>query len=301
MPDLLDRRLIVVTGKGGVGKSLVAASLGLAAARSGRRTLVVEVAARDDVPRLLVAEGGAEREVAPNLHHHSIDPRRALTEYLHEQLPLGVMAGLLGRSEMFLLFAAAAPGVRELLTMGKVAELTRDRRDGGARRYDLVVLDAPSTANGLALLTAPRTFAASARVGPIARQGTEIDELVCDPDRTGVVLVATPEEMPVTEAIDLRGDVLRVLDRDVDHVIANAMLPARFGARDREALRGAPDDPAVRSAQWLQHRAGLQQAQRARLRRGCASVPGSTLPFLFVDEPGPADVERLAGILERAA
>ena len=81
-----------------------------------------------------------------------------------------------------------------------------------------MVLDAPSTANGLALLTAPRTFAASARVGPIARQGTEIDELVCDPDRTGVVLVATPEEMPVTEAIDLRGDVLRVLDRDVDHV-----------------------------------------------------------------------------------
>ncbi len=300
MHGLLDRRLVVITGKGGVGKSIVSAALGVAAARSGRRTLVVEVAARDDVPRLLGAEGGGEREVARNLHHHSIDPRDALGEYLHEQLPLGVMAGLLGRSEMFLLFAAAAPGMRELLTMGKVAELTRDRRAGGARRYDLVVLDAPSTANGLALLTAPRTFAASARLGPIARQGTAIDELVCDSGRTGVVLVATPEEMPVTEAIDLRGDVLRVLDRDVDHVIANAVLPARFGAGDREALRDAPDDPAVRSARWLQQRGRLQQAQRARLRRGCAGVPSSSLPFLFVDEPGRADVERLTGVLERA-
>ena len=116
-----------------------------------------------------------------------------------------------------------------------------------------------------------------------------------------MVLVATPEEMPVTEAIDLRGDVLRVLDRDVDHVVANAMLPARFGARDRERrCATAPDDPAVRSARWLQQRAQAQQAQRARLRRGCAGVPSSSLPFLFVDEPGRADVERFARLLERA-
>ena len=301
MSELLDRRLLVVTGKGGVGKTLVAAGLGMAAARSGRRTLVVEVAARDDIARLLGVAGGGEREVAPNLHHHSIDPDSALGEYLHEQLPLGPMASILARSEMFLLFAAAAPGMRELLTMGKVAELTRDRRARGARRYDLVVLDAPSTANGLALLAAPRTFAATARVGPIARQGAEIDELICDPSRAGVVLVASPEEMPVTEAIDMRGDVLRDLGRDVDHVVANAMLPARFGARDRAALRHAPDDPAVRSARWAQQRGQAQRAQRARLRRGCAGVPSSSLPFLFVDEPGRTEVERLGQILGRTA
>ncbi len=300
MRGLLERRLVVVTGKGGVGKSTVAAALGVAAARAGRRTILAEVAARDDVARLLGVAGGGEREVAPNLHHVSIDPADALDEYLHEQLPLGVLAELLGRSQTFLLFTAATPGMRELLTMGKVSELGRDRRAGGARRYDLVILDAPSTANGLALLTAPRTFAASARVGPIARQGTQIDRLLCDPARTGVVVVATPEEMPVTEALGFRADVRRTLGRDVDHAVANAMLPVRFGARDRDALRGGPDDPAVRSARWLLRRARAQQAQRARLRRGCAGVPCSSLPFLFVAEPARADVERLASILERA-
>jgi hypothetical protein len=91
-----------------------------------------------------------------------------------------------------------------------------------------------------------------------------------------------------------------VLGRDAAHLVVNALLPARFGARDRDALRAAPNDPAVRSARWLQQRGQLQRAQHARLRRGCAGVPSSSLPFLFVEEPGRADIERIADVLGRA-
>ena len=307
MRDLLDKRLVVVIGKGGVGKSTVSAALGLTAARAGRRTIIAEVAGRADVPRILgaaPAPDGGEHRLAPGLDHISIDDRHALAEYLHEHLPFGALAGLLQRSELFTLFTAATPGMRELLSIGKVWELTRGRPGSGGRRrrrrHDLVVLDAPATANGLALLAAPRTFAAAAGVGPVARQGEAIRATLCDPAQTGILVVATPEEMAVSEAAALRGDLRGELGRDVDRALLNALLPARFSAADDAVLDAAPDDPAVWSARWLRTRGRAQRAQQARLRRAYRSVPCTSLPFLFAAGPAGVDVERLSHVLERA-
>src|SRR4051812_14235771 len=154
MRDLLAKPLIVVTGKGGVGKSTVAAALGVAAAARGLRTIVAEVAARDDVSRALAGSTGSvfvERVVGDGLHHISIDPESALEEYLRDQLPRGV-AEMIGSSRMFAYFTAATPGLRELLTIGKVWELAQpDRRTPGAHPYDLVILDAPATGHGVAV------------------------------------------------------------------------------------------------------------------------------------------------------
>ncbi len=186
--------------------------------------------------------------------------------------------------------------MRELLSIGRVWELTREQA-GRGREYDLVVLDAPATANGVALLTAPRTFAAVARVGPVARQGAAIGATLCDPARTGILVVATPEEMAVSEAAGLRRDLGRELGRDVDRAVVNAMLPERFSADDEAALRRAPEDPAVSSARWMLERGRAQRAQRARLRRAFAGVPCSSLPFLFAPWRGLEDVERLARLL----
>jgi len=297
---LLDKPLVVVTGKGGVGKSTVAAALGLAAARRGLRTIIAEVARRDDVSRVLGGTGVHEDELAPGLHHISIDPEEAMEEYLVDQLPSRALADVLLSSRGFNYFAAATPGLRELLTVGKVWELTReDRRTPGADPYDLVVLDAPATGHGVAVLSAPRTFADAAAMGRIARQGRIIDAMLSDPAQTGVVAVARPEEMPVNETLALEAALPETVGVAVGLVVANGLLPDRFDAADMRALKAAPPSPPVRAALMAHARARAQRAQLARLRRR-ARAPVVTLPFVSAAMLDTAAIEPLVRALERA-
>jgi anion-transporting ArsA/GET3 family ATPase len=294
--------LLVVTGKGGVGKSTVAAALGMAATARGLRTIVAEVAARDDVPRAFGDPGGAagtfvERDLGAGLHHISIDPESALEEYVKDQLPRG-LSDVLASSRLFSYLVAATPGLRELLTVGKVWELAQpDRRTPGAHPYDLVILDAPATGHGVAVLTAPGTFAGAARVGPVARQGGTIHAMVADPARTAIVAVATAEEMPVNETLALRASLRAELGaQDLAAVVVNGVLPARFRGREVVALdaaRAADDSTAaraVRAARAEAARARAHRSQVSRLRRGLGSgVPVRTLPYLFEHEGLAAD------------
>ncbi|MBI5106240.1 MAG: chromosome partitioning protein, partial [Solirubrobacterales bacterium] len=254
MRELLARPLLVVTGKGGVGKSTVAAALGLAAARRGLRA-VSRALAGSGAPSTFV-----ERSVADGLSHISIDPESALEEYLRDQLPRGV-AEVIGGSRTFSYLAAATPGLRELLTIGKVWELAQpDRRTPGAAPYDVVVLDAPATGHGVAILGAPRTFAEAARVGPVARQGRTIHEMLSDPARTGIVAVTTPEEMPVNEALELPARLEEAVGRGLSAVVVNGMLPRRFTGPEVERLQAAGPSTPVHAA--------LADAARARSQRG---------------------------------
>jgi anion-transporting ArsA/GET3 family ATPase len=298
---MLAKDLLVVTGKGGVGKSTVAAAVGVVAARRGLRTIVAEVAARDDVTRALDPSGSgryAENELAPGLHHISIDPQAALEEYLRDQLPAR-LADTLANSRMFTVFAAATPGMRELLSVGKVWELAQDaRRTPGAEPYDLVILDAPATGHGIAILEAPRTFAETARVGSVARQGRTIHEMLADPARTGVIAVASPEEMPVNETLALRRALRERMRLEIGQVVVNGLEHSRFTAAEAAALRG--ESEPVRAARWHHARARSHHSQLNRLRRGLAGVPCSTLPFLHVGELDAGAIGQLADRLERA-
>ncbi|HEU4975588.1 MAG TPA: ArsA-related P-loop ATPase [Baekduia sp.] len=306
MRDLLAKPLLVVTGKGGVGKSTVAAALALAAAERGLRTIVAEVAARDDVSRTLAGRAAndgsgvfVERAVADGLHHISIDPESALEEYLRDQLPRGV-ADLLAASRMFAYLAAATPGLRELLTVGKVWELAQpDRRTPGAHPYDLVILDAPATGHGVAVLTAPGTFADAARMGPIARQGGIIHSMLSDPDRTAIVAVAAPEEMPVNETLALEDALARELGQRLAAVVVNGVLPQRFSHADVETLAAVGTSPPVRAARAEAARARGHRAQVARLRRGLPGIEVRSLPFLFTPALGRQDLQRLGRELVR--
>lgn len=307
-PSPLDHRLLVVTGKGGAGKSTVAAALGLAAARRGRRTIVAELARRDDVSRALTgarnAPGFEELEVAPGLFWISIDPQLAMEEYLVDQLPVRALADLLTSSRLFTYLAAATPGLRELLAIGKVWELAQaTRRTPGAQPYDQVIVDAPATGHGVAFLTAPRAFAGTAGVGPIARQARTIHGMLIDRKRTGVVAVTAPTEASVTETIEL-SEVLRTeLGQPPERVILNGVLPRRFSAGDAAALqRALAPGPDAASASGLRAaleghaRVRSQAVHAGRLRRALGSV--ATLPFLFVPELGLDELERLATLLE---
>jgi anion-transporting ArsA/GET3 family ATPase len=311
---LYDKRLLVVTGKGGVGKTTVAAALGTAAAARGLRTIVAEVAARDDAARSLGPEMAAqpprlfeETRVGERLHHISIDPEHALEEYLVDQLPVRALADALVSSRLFAYLAAATPGLRELLTVGKVWELAQpERRTPGAEPYDLVILDAPATGHGLALLRAPRTFADTARVGPIARQGRTIDQMLSDPTSTGVLAVTTPEETPVSETLLLRAQLREQIALDLDAVIVNQLLPERLDATETlavdSALAMAGGTASVRHRRIALHaarahhtRSHAQRAQLQRLRRGLDDeVPVTTLPALVADTMGDAELTLLA-------
>jgi hypothetical protein len=294
---LLSRRLVVVIGKGGVGKTTVAAALGLVAARAGKRTIVAEVARRGDVASAFDREGAepfSETELAPSLFHISIDPQDALEEYLRDQLPSGPVAEVLVRSRVFGMVTAATPGMRELLTVGKLWELAQlDRRTPGAGAYDLVVVDAPATGHGVAILNAPRTFAAAAGGGPIARQGTKIDAMLSNPAHTAVVAVATADELAVTETGELREALRRGLGLPLERVIANALAPDRFSPREAALLKAHAAQPAVARALGDHARALRQRAQLGRLRR----LTGGRAPARLPLHPGGPDLGRLADAL----
>ncbi|HVF79305.1 MAG TPA: ArsA-related P-loop ATPase [Solirubrobacteraceae bacterium] len=293
MSALLERRLLVVTGKGGVGKTTVAAALGLVAARAGKRTIVAEVAQRGDVASVFDREGSKpfeEVQLAPNLFHISIDPQDALEEYLRDQLPSGAIAQVLIRSRIFSMVAAATPGMRELLTVGKLWELAQlDRRTPGADAYDLVVVDAPATGHGVAVLTAPRTFAAAAGGGPVARQGKIIDAMLSDPEQIAVIAVAKAEELAVTETGALQQSLKERMGLPLARVVANMLDPDRFAPREVTRLQEHAGHPAVARALRGHTRALRQRAQLARLRK----LTGQTPARVPLHAGGP-DLELLA-------
>jgi anion-transporting ArsA/GET3 family ATPase len=287
--DLLDKRLVFVTGKGGVGKSTVSIALGLKAAAAGKRTIVCEVSSQENASRVFKQGevGFNEVEIAENLWAISIDPDESLSEYLLLQLKVRTMRDLLVRSRIFTYLAAATPGLQELVTIGKVWELAQpERKVKKGRGYDLVIVDAPATGHGVAFLQTPRTFAGIAKVGPMHAQAAELDRYITDHETTGVALVSLPEEMPVNESAQLERKLADEVGVAVDRAYMNAMYPERFGDADAAELRrilGATEGPpraAVRAALSEHRREHSQREQLQRLQK-TLRTPVRTLPFIF--------------------
>lgn len=304
MTELFDRSLVLVTGKGGVGKSTVAAALGRAAAARGHRTMVCEVGEQARMAGLLgapEADVGVEQEVRPGLWTVSIDPDDALKAWLGKQLGSRSLVNILTRSNLFSYFVAAAPGARELVTATKIWEMAqRPRWNKEDEPFDVVIADLPATGHALGLLRAPRTFNDIARIGPIASQAGAVARSIADPAQTALVAVTLPGELPVSETLELQGRAAAALDRRLDLIIANDVLDTRWTPEEAAelavsggtAVAGRVHGAVAREAA----RAAIQQTQLLRLRAD-AEVPVLELPHLRSTSITEDDVLELADVL----
>jgi anion-transporting ArsA/GET3 family ATPase len=297
---------VIVTGKGGVGKSTVALALALAAARRSKRTILCEVSAQEHLSRVFhrAEVGFHEVEMAENLWAISIDPDESLREYVLLQLKVKAMRDLLFKSRIFTYLAAATPGLKELVTIGKIWELAlEDRKVKQGRNYDLVIVDAPATGHGVGFLQTPRTFANVARVGPIRQQAEILDKFIRNRKRTGMAVVTLPEEMPVNETAKLERDLASEVGVQVSRIFCNGLYPERFPEDEAGALielaaeREGAVRVACRAAVSESRRARAEREQLARLEE-LTEAPVTTLPFLFEPDLG---VEEIGGLADAVA
>lgn len=293
---LLDRRVVFVTGKGGVGKTVISALLALEGARMGKRVLLCESSGATRVPSLFrtVGRGYEITEVAGNVHTLSISSSAAIEDYLVQQLRFRKIYQLVFRNRVVGPFIEAVPGLHDLIQLGKVFDLERGRDPG----WDLLVVDAPATGHGLAMLGSPRAMMELTVAGPFHENARDIATLFEDPLRTALVIVSLPEEMPLNETEDLwrRLGPMREL---VAGVVLNEVHPpplpdpALFRAH-RATLEAGANDAAREALHFVDAALGREAAQAAARRRLRALGPPCVeVPFLFRRDLGPRDLELL--------
>ena len=308
-PDLLQLKLVFVTGKGGVGKTTVAAALAQLGAEHGKHVLACEVDAKGDLAGLFEAAPTefVPREIAPGISSMSMDTEASLREYLKLHLRIPVVGRIGPLAKAFDFVATAAPGVREILTVGKLCYEVRERH------YDLVVVDAPASGHIVGQLAAPQAINDLVKVGLIRSQTDWMLDILSDARRTGLVVVTTPEEMPVNETLELTTRVREETTVQTSAVVVNRVLPELFGQREEEVFEQLREPAAV---SVLSERAGgpvapvLEAARLAvtlrrtgaghlqRLQAGLpAALPVLLLPELFTRTHGLRTTHQMAQAL----
>jgi anion-transporting ArsA/GET3 family ATPase len=312
---LFSRRVLILSGKGGVGKSVVGAALALAARDRGLRVLLVEVGAPLEAARLMGGppSRGQEIEILPGLYSVNLDPRDVMDQYVRHVVKLELFAKRILESPIYHRFLAAAPGLKELMVLGKIMVLEEARvRLSREPLWDLIVVDAPATGHGLAFLKVPLVATSAVPVGPVAANARRVLELLRDPRRTALLVVAIPEEMAVVEGLQFQRLAEQELAIKPSAFVLNGCHERRFDAADEaEVLRlttqgedvelagGVALQAALRAARRQIRRRKLTSFYQARLRRSL-DVPLVSLPFLFRESLGVDDLRLLAGRLEAA-
>lgn len=270
--ELAERGFVVVTGKGGVGKSAVAATLGRAVSAGGRRTLVIEVDPRENLHQLLgtAPSGGEILEAGGGLFIQHLKPRAVVDQVIEERVRLSAVTRRVEASPVYQHFVDGCPGLKEMAVLEHARRLLREHR------FETVILDAPATGHGVSLLRAPLVVAEAVGDGPFGRLAADVAELVAEPARCAVVVVTQAEEMPVHEALQLATMLDEQLKREPDLLVVNALYPPL--PRDGDQ---APAEPDALMDLWRRRRA----VNRRELERLAATWPGPMvgLPLLPVE------------------
>jgi anion-transporting ArsA/GET3 family ATPase len=299
---LESKRFLIVTGKGGVGKTTVCAAEALALAAKGKRVLVCMCNAKERLSAMLGSEliGPEVKAVAPNVWAVNMEPELALKEYGSMALHSTTLFKLLFDNKYVRKFFRAVPGMQEWTMLGKAWWHTTEIRPDGSWLYDVVILDAPATGHGLDMLRVPKIILDVVPPGLLRRDAERAWKMFQNPETCAVVLVTLPEEMPTTETIELARALREELQLPLGRIVVNGVLPPLFSKEERTSLAaiGPTDgDTAAEAALAAgRSRATRERVQAESLHRLSAELPiaPSFLPQLFEDAAQPSAIRELA-------
>lgn len=318
--DFLAPRILIVSGKGGVGKTTVSAALALVAARSGRKVCIAEVDGRGALPGLFGADELAYEpsELSTDVWGLNITSEEALIEYLKVQYHMRRLGWVFTGTQFVDYITTAAPGFKDILVLGKIWYLEQGR--GTRHKFDTIIVDAPAAGHMKTFLSSPVGLADALRVGPVRRQAQWLVEMLQDAKRTRVHLVTLAEEMPVTETLETSHALKDALGVPQGTVFANAIYAELLTDEERtrveeiaeqrdhkELIAEADgvglsldeDDVAAITgyARFLEARRSIQAGYLKELRKGTPE-PVVELPFLFSAGLALPDIENLADVIE---
>jgi anion-transporting ArsA/GET3 family ATPase len=323
LEEFFATKVLIVSGKGGVGKTTIAASLALAAARNGKKVCLVEIDQKGSLTKIFGRDrvGYEPSEIFPGVWAISVVPEDALTEYLDVQYHMKHISKAFSGVHFIDYITTAAPGLKDILVLGKIWYLEQGRAGGRSRQdFDLIVVDAPAAGHMLTFLSAPLGLSDAVRIGPVRRQAEWLLEMLRDPQRTRVHLVTLAEEMPVSETLETAVALRSRLQIETGATFANQVYPEVFTPSEEVLLKdirsdgsleellaeaGAqnlnldPDDldALIGYADFLSARMAIQTMHLEQLR-AAASEPVMELPFLFAARVGLAELELLADVIE---
>lgn len=304
--SLFDKKLVVVAGKGGVGRTTVAAALALAGARRGKRVLLAQMRSKERLGALLGGPPVVDDivRVRPNLHAVNIQPASALREYGLMVLHSSLIYKAVFENRVSKSFIHAIPGVEDYSVLGKVWFHTTEK-EGGRERFDLVILDAPATGHVVTLLQIPQAILDAVPDGPLTRDARSARQLLTDPKRTQVAMVTLAEEMPVNESVELAEKLRQKVGIPLGPLIVNQLYPPRFVAGpSSRALTELPEitgdallDPLLIRSRIAMRRRTMNDRYLEKLRVALP-LPQAQLPYLFAPQFGVEQVEDLSQRLE---
>ncbi len=295
----------MVTGKGGVGKSTFVACLALLSARRGDKTLVCELNTHEQVSRLLGhSPAGSElRKLEDNLWAVNIEPERALEEYGLMKLRFQSFFRLVFKNPLVSALVRFIPGLNDLLMLGKAFNHEREKDDDGHPVWDRIIIDAPATGHSLTFFRLPKVISKAVPSGNMHEESVEMWRLLTDQNRTGVHLVALPEELPVQETIELHERLTAELELPVSSIVVNQMPQHSKMISDHTLMKAWTKEPVCQEmkALWQASQVRESLVQQASMHRKHLNdlAPLIELPVRYSEHFGRSDIEALANkILE---
>ncbi len=316
---ILDRRLLIISGKGGVGKTTISAALGMMAARHGLRVLVAEVEGKNAISHLLGVPPltSEPREVRPGLWAMHVSPEEALREYFEVQFHAKRVARPLVASQLVYFVTHAAPGLRDILMLGKIWYQVARKGE-----FDMALLDTPAAGHAVSMLRSPEGFLEAVQVGTLANQAKRVSDWLHDPEQVAIHLVSLAEETPVKETLETARLMEERVHMHVDCVHVNMLYPPfaedpalnaaldrmktprglRPRAKGTEVLSDDRAQALFACGEFYRDRRAMQQEHRGRLVEGLGgSASVVDLPFLFGDGFAGKELDLLADVIEEQA